>query len=431
MNLKKIRELIEEGINPSSWEIRRLRKKSFQRYLIFKAQESQRVVENEKFLVTLYKKYERDGQEVLGESTLALSEGDDAREKLSAAWEMAGLVANPVFVLPEKGLTYPAVQSLDPEFKEHPLYYLDRIRDDLVNTPLDRVKLSSAEIFLELQEFEIVNSLGLEQAREESEILVEFVLLAEQGAGFGGESWGWKQARFYPDLQLDSGVRQYARFARESQEAALPRSGTFPVVFSEEALDTLFNYFMLQASGAARFQGWSRFELGQPVLSAVKGDALTLTSNPLIPGFLKTRSFDDQGLPLTRVEVIKDNIFQQRLNTKRYAAYLQETATGGFANLEMAPGEKSVQDFLQEGPVFHLLRFSAFEPNPVTGAFSGEIRTGYFLEDGRATPIKGGSVSGVMHQAFQEAYFSSEITRRAAYLGPEAVRLEGLDIAGE
>ena len=121
MNLKKIKELIEERINPSSWEIRRLRKKSFQRYLIFKEQESQRVVENEKFLVTLYKNYEQEGRKVLGESTLALSEGDDLREKLSAAWEMAGLVANPVFALPEKGLTYPPVQTVDPEVKEHPL----------------------------------------------------------------------------------------------------------------------------------------------------------------------------------------------------------------------------------------------------------------------------------------------------------------------
>jgi PmbA protein len=431
MNLKKIKELIEERINPSSWEIRRLRKKSFQRYLIFKGQESQRVVENEKFLVTLYKEYKIDGQRVLGESTLALSEGDDAREKLSAAWEMAGLVANPIFALPEKSLTYPTVQSLDSEVKEHPLYYLDRIRDDLVKTPLERVKLSSAEIFLELEEFEIVNSLGLAQTREESEILVEFVLLAEQGAGFGGESWGWKQARNYSDLRLGEVLQKYGRFARESQEAALPRSGTYSVVFSEEALDTLFNYFMLQASGPARFQGWSRLELDQPVLTEIKGEPLTLSSNPTIPGLLKTRSFDDQGLPLTPVEIIRENIFRKRLNSKRYADYLQEPATGGVANLEVAPGQKSFQDLLKNGPVYHLLRFSTFEPNPVTGAFSGEIRTGYFLRDGNSTPIKGGSVSGVMHQAFREGYFSRELTRRAAYLGPEAVRLEGLEIAGE
>ena len=136
MNVKKIKEIIEDRIQPNSWEIRRLRKKSFQRYLIFKEQESQRVVENEKFLVTLYKNYEQEGRKVLGESTLALSEGDDLREKLSAAWEMAGLVANPVFVLPEKGLAYQPVQSVDPEVKEHPLFYLDQIRDDLAEDPL-------------------------------------------------------------------------------------------------------------------------------------------------------------------------------------------------------------------------------------------------------------------------------------------------------
>ncbi len=431
MNVKSIKEIIEDRIQPHSWEIRRLRNKSFQRYLIFKEQESQRVVENEKFLVTLYKNYEQDGRKVLGESTLALSEGDDLREKLSAAWEMAGLVANPVFALPDKGLVYQPVQSVDPEIKEHPYFHLDKIRDDLVRTPLDRVKLSSAEIFLELKEFEIVNSLGLEQAREESEILVEFVLLAEKGAGFGGESWGWKQGRNYADMRLGDALQKYARFALESQEAVLPPSGVYPVVFSEESLDTLFNFFVLQASGPARFQGWSRLELDQPVLPEIKGEALSLASNPSILGLLKTRSFDDQGLPLSPVDVIRENIFRSRLNSKRYADYLQEPATGGMANLQVAPGPRGFQELLEDGPVFHLLRFSTFEPNPITGAFSGEIRTGYLIEGGIVTPIKGGSVSGVMDQAFQEAYFSKEITRRAAYLGPKAVRLEGLDIAGE
>ncbi len=426
------KEIIEEsGIQSHSWEIRRLRKKSFQRYLIFKEQESQRVVENEKFLVTLYKNYEQGGRMVLGESTLALSEGDDLREKLAAAWEMAGLVANPVFSLPERGLAYRPVETVDPKVKEHPLFYLDQIRDDLVKTPLDRVRLSSAEIFLELKEFEIINSLGLEQAQAETEILVEFVLLAEKGAGFGGESWGWKQGRNYADMRLGDELQKYARFALESQEAVLPSSGVYPVVFSEESLDTLFNFFILQASGPGRFQGWSRLELDQPVLSEIKGEALTLVSNPSIPGLMKTRSFDDQGLPLIPVDVIRENIFRRRLNSKRYADYLQEPATGGMANLQVAPGPRGFQELLEGGPVFHLLRFSTFEPNPITGAFSGEIRTGYLLKDGSVTPIKGGSVSGVMDQAFQEAYFSREITRRAAYLGPKAVRLEGLDIAGE
>ena len=431
MTLKKIREIIEDRIQPSSWEIRRLRKKSFQRYLIFNDQESLRVVEREKFIVTLYKEYEQNGRKVLGESTVAVEEGDEVRERLEAAWELAALVANPVFRLPAQGLSYAPVQSLDGELKEHPLFYLDKIRDELIKTPLDGVQLSSAEVFLDFQEVEIFNSNGLEQGREESEILVEFVLLAEEGNAFGGESWGWKQGRFYDPLKVGDQIRKYARFAREAQSARLPRGGTFPVVFSEEALDTLFNFFVLQSSGGARFQGWSQMEVGRPVMAELRGEKLTLTSNPGLPGFLKTRAFDDNGLPPQKVEVIGENIFRQRTNNQRYADYLQETATGDFANLEVAPGTRSFSELLEAAPGYHLLRFSTFEPNPITGAFSGEIRTGYYNRAGESIPIKGGSVSGIVQQAFQEAYFSRELTERAAYRGPAAVRLERVEIAGE
>ena len=65
----------------SAWEIRHLRKKSHQRYLIFDQIESQRVVETEKFVVILYKEYEFQGGKCLGESTVSLSEGDNITGK--------------------------------------------------------------------------------------------------------------------------------------------------------------------------------------------------------------------------------------------------------------------------------------------------------------------------------------------------------------
>jgi PmbA protein len=79
----------------------------------------------------------------------------------------------------------------------------------------------------------------------------------------------------------------------------------------------------------------------------------------------------------------------------------------------------------------HLLRFSTFEPSPVTGAFSGEIRTGYLIKDGVAMPIKGGSLSGTMRDALKNIYFSRETVQRSAYLGPMGVRVNNLHIAGK
>ena len=429
MDIKYIQSLIETLPGISAWEIRRLRKKSHQRYLIFNEIESQRLVETEKFRVTLYKKYNCQRKMVLGESTVSLSEGENARERLSKGLEMASLVANPIFHLPEKGISYGQVQTVDPEVKEKPLSYLDRIQEDFSKIPLDKVKRSSAEIFIEDNEVLLLNSRGLEKEAAATEILVDFVLLAEKGQSLEGESQGAKRVRFYRDLHLSEMVEQYAQYARESLEARIPQEGAFPVVFSEEGLDTLFNFFCLQASGPAQYQHWTQMVLGKPVIANPKGDGLTLTSNPCLSGGIKSRSFDDNGLPLYRKNVIKDNIFVRRMNSKRYADYLGEEPTGEFSNIEVASGPRSSKE-LFEGPCYHLLRFSTFEPNPITGAFSGEIRTGYFLKDGQKMAIKGGSVSGTMQEAFKEVFFSRERIQREAYLGPEAIRIEKLAIAG-
>lgn len=430
MTIKSIQSLLQDLVGLSAWEIHRLRKKSFQRYFIFDQIESQRVVETEQFQVTLYKECDVEGQKVLGESTVTLSSGDNSRDRLALGLEMAALVTNPVFHLPEKGLSYNQIQSVDSEVREHPLLYLDRIQEDLAKASLEKVKRSSAEVFIEDKEFFILNSNGLEKEASFTEILVDFILLAEKGHLLDGESQGTRRARFYKDLRLAEMVQHYARYAREAQEAHLPQGGSYPVIFSEEALDTLFTFFVLQASGPACFQNWSHLAIGKPVILELKGEALTLSSNPSLPGGLKSRAFDHNGLPLYRVEVIADNIFNKRLNTKRYADYLHEEATGESSNLEVATGLSPCNDLLADGPSYHLLRFSTFEPNPITGAFSGEIRTGYFLKNGQKIPIKGGSVSGTMQQGFKEAYFSRERIQRETYLGPQAVRLEKLDIAG-
>jgi PmbA protein len=129
--------------------------------------------------------------------------------------------------------------------------------------------------------------------------------------------------------------------------------------------------------------------------------------------------------------VIKDGIFQARTASKRYADYLGIPPVGDFANVEVAPGVMSKDEIFQGGPILHLCRFSAFEPNGVTGAFSGEIRSGWVVDKGKRTPIKGGAVAGTMQEAFRRAYFSKEIVQRESYKGPAYVKLCGLDIGGE
>ncbi len=89
--------------------------------------------------------------------------------------------------------------------------------------PQEGIKRSSTEIFIEDRIFFLINSNGLEQEEEATELLVDFVLLAGKGPSSEGESQGIKRARFYKDLHLAEMVEKYARYTRESLEARLPQ----------------------------------------------------------------------------------------------------------------------------------------------------------------------------------------------------------------
>ena len=413
------------------WEVRRVRETSDQLYLVFDQTESLRRVESETFAVQIYLLVEKDGKTWLGESGWTANPGDNFSADLAKAMERAPLALNPVFHLPGPDQRYQPLHLADAVLKDQPRQTLWHVRHDLNQAVagVANIQLASAEVYVIYREIELQNHTGLGGSYEETELQTEFALLA-MVSGQEAESLGWRRAGFYQDLQIGDMIRRYSRYALENAQAVMPRSGQYPVVFGEEALDTIFNHLCAQAGGQAAFQGWSRLKVGEPVINDPRRDFLTLSSDPWLPGGLKSRPFDSRGLALQPVTFIKDNLFQQSLADQRYADYLKVPATGGLTNLRVAPGRATLAEMLYTGKVLHLLRFSTLEPNPVTGAISGEIRTGYLLQNGNAVPIKGGSVSGQLDEAFRYLTLSRETEQRETYVGPAGIRLEEMHIGG-
>ena len=413
------------------WEVRRVRETSDQLYLVFDQTESLRRVESETYAVQIYLLVEKDGKTWLGESGWTANPGDDFAADLAKAMERAPLALNPVFHLPGPDQRYQPLRLADAVLKQQPRQSLWHVRHDL-NTAVAgvaNIQLASAEVYVNYREIEFRNHTGLGGSYEETELQTEFALLALV-SGQEAESLGWRRAGFYQNLQIGDMIRRYGRYALENAQAEMPRSGQYCVVLGEEALDTIFNHLCAQAGGQAAFQGWSRFKPGEPVINNPRRDFLTLSSDPWLPGGLKSRPFDSRGLALQPVTFIKDNLFQKSLTDQRYADYLQVPATGGLTNLRVAPGRATLAEMLYNDKVLHLLRFSTLEPNPVTGAISGEIRTGYLLQNGNAVPVKGGSVSGQLDEAFRYLTLSRETEQRETYLGPAGIRLEEMHIGG-
>ncbi len=415
----------------SAWQVMKAVKRSHQLFLIREEVESIRRVDTVKYYVTVHQERIEKGKNVLGESSFVCLEGDDIAPKLDLAALMASRVSNQPWSLPDPDQRYMGAEIKDASIVLNPDKIVQKVKEEILHAVggLDAVRLSSSELFADYTEYELENSLGLKVSSADTDMLFDFVLLTGEGHG-EVESSGFKTCRFYKDLRVGETLRKYAQYARDSLTAKLPENGKADIVFAEEALDTLFNTFVAHAGGSSAYQGWSRFEKDKPVIDAPEGELLTMFSNPQLPGMMKSGPFEDTGLARKRVEVIRENIFKKRTLDKRYSDYLGGEATGAFANLEVEAGAKKMDELLAEG-TYLLLRFSTFEPNQITGNFSGEIRTGYRIEGGKRIPIKGGSVSGVIQDAFRRAWFSSEKVSRPAYKGPAGIKLAGLDLAGE
>lgn len=375
------------------------------------------------------------GGKVMGMASFKIGEADVGRleSKIDEALTAASLVENQPFALPAAPGQFSPVEICDDSLRpSHLLELEDRLRKAVDAEP--RTRLSSAEFFANRSRTRLVNHLGLDLTQEETMIQLELVLLARD-QDRENEYIDRFRCRYRQDFDVERRVATAARFAREASVAGLPKTGVFPVVLSEEPLDQLFSPLVAKASARLRYNRMVESDLGASVTGGVapEGDAVTLWSNGRLPRAVGSSAFDHYGTPAQRVCLIRENRVAAFSADKRYADYLGIAPTGELRNLEMEPGSASYDSLLQpasETPLYHLQAFSAFEPNPITGAFSAEIRAGTEITRGGSRPIKGGSVSGVLMKALQRCRFSKELELREAGLLPKAIRFDALTIAG-
>ena len=456
--LDQIVAQLERNDGVHDWTLRRRTVRSVQLYLIGQEIENVREVETEEYDLEVFNDHpfpagfkDRGGAAPAGNArgvaSLTIVAADRARleERVADAVTMASLVHNPTFSLPEHG-AYPDVPLADPllataDSRRNAVQaWADELRAYVGRE--EDVRLSAAELFLTLTESELRNSRGIQVATSGTRVLTELVLLTGGRDGTDeAEFFRQNEARRLDDLKLEELVAESARAARDTLRAHAPKTRVGPVVLSGEALVTLFEAFAFHASARAAYMKLVGVEPGQCILGEreVKGDPLTIRSNALRPYALGAHRFDGDGVPGQDVLLVENGVLRQRLANHRYAQYMNLPVTGEAGTTEVLPGTTPLPE-LMRGPVLHVVKFSSPEVDPVTGDFGSEIRLGYEIDGGEVVPVKGGSVTGNVFDAFADARFSSGTVHQVAagfsagggdYFGPEAVRFASLRVAGE
>lgn len=429
----------QDGVD--DWQVRHIRTNSWQHYVIGSRPESRRQVTSEQALVAVMNHHPpaKGGDGLMrgrAEVTLLPTDLHRLPQKLSEAVFMASLADNPLYDLPGPA-DYPVVDLADPEMQTAPRQVAERMVQQLTDSLADErdVRLSSAEVFVEESQIAIENSRGVKGSKVQTEMLLDFVLLAT-GMNDEMEAHIAYERRRAADLDLPTLARRRAQFARDAIVAGTPKTGTFPVVVSEDALVELlmssgYSPLILRSSAQMKYQKLTTWEVGESVFPRQpSGDPFTVYSNALLPFGTRSNTFDQEGLPGQRLMIIEDGVLSRLWAQQRYAQYLTIPATGDFGNMEIAAGSVPFADLLAGGPLYHIVSFSAMSPDPLTGDFVGEIRLGYEIDEGKQRPIRGGSISGNLLAVLAEARFSKETAFLGDYLGPRAVRFPQVTVAG-
>jgi PmbA protein len=419
----------------AGWSVRHIRSRGAQVYLVPSGIEAEREVSDEKYRIDVLRSTKTpDGSAAMGSGPATVLSGGDITAAIDEASLIAGLVSNPPYGMPGPA-SLPDVALVDKLIKEDAAKVcVDTMKQIQQNAKFDDVRLTSAESFAETEAVHLVNNRGIDSEQEGTRINIEFVLQGRKGER-NSEMFTAITRRRASDLNLAETITSRAQYTRDLLEPSPPPNWEGQVIMRKDALanflcgdELAVSVVGTLAAGESKYAKVSPWEIGKSIFRGeVKGDPLNLWANRTVPFGNRSDQFDAEGIPAQRVEIIRENVLSTFACSQKYADYLNIPATGDFGNTEVTAGQTKAQDLLDE-PYVEVVMFSWFNPDPISGDFASEIRLGYFVENGKVMPFKGGQLIGNVVDALANVTWSAETGFYGSYLGPHTARFSGLKV---
>ena len=200
-------------------------------------------------------------------------------------------------------------------------------------------------------------------------------------------------------------------------------SGNYDIVLSGNALPTLLSYYESRSSASMLYAKYSSWSVGDDVQKAAQGEKLSLTMCATVP-------YDGEGIAMQDLPLLADGKLLSVHGSNRFCRYLGVKPTGSYSKMRCDNGTVSF-DVLKASPCLWVVAFSDLQMDEFSGHFGGEIRLAYLIEDGKVTPVTGGSVNGSLIDSQADLTFSTDRYCTSEYDGPYAVRMRNISIAGE
>lgn len=306
-------------------------------------------------------------------------------------------------------------------------------------------ELSHTFMQTEHETVRLVNTHGLD-LRHEADYCLGYVgaIARENGRIATGE--GVEVRSNLTDLDAEKIAREAVEEATFQLSASPCKSGVMPVIIRNTAMCDLLGAFSGIFSADAAQKGMS-------LLAGKEGDAIaagcvTLVDDPLLPGGVRTRAFDAEGVATYQKNIIEGGKLTTLLHNLKTAnkAGVKSTgnaARGGYAgpvgvshtNFYFQPGEKDLAALEAEmgnGLVITTVEGLHSGTNAVSGDFS-LLSRGYLLKDGKQVQaVEQVTVAGNFYQLLKDIEaVGSDIRSQGGSVRSPSVRIKSLSVAGK
>lgn len=410
----------------SHWRIREIREETAELFFVRRQLDTRRIKDTNKYEVTVFCDTEKDGKPMRGATSVLLTSsmnGEMLTEKIKGAYFAARFAANPHYDLPDPVAAEPICKTgtlaeqplMDSAYAMAEALYAPDTRDDAF--------VNSAEVFVSRISLRILSSEGTDVSYTDANVNGEFVVQCKSP-----EDVEMHHTFSYDGLNTDALTQKVAEsltFVCDRASASrVLKSGNYDLVLSGNAVPTVLSYYVSRSSASMLYARYSSWNVGDSVQGAcVTGDKLDLALCATVP-------YDAEGIPMQDLPLLADSKLLSVHGANRFCRYLGVKPTGSFSKVNCANGTVPF-DELKASLCLWVVAFSDFQMDDFSGHFGGEIRLAYLIEDGKVTPVTGGSVNGSLLEAQGNMIFSAERYQTARYDGPYAVRLSNISIAGE
>ncbi len=285
----------------------------------------------------------------------------------------------------------------------------------------------------------VENSSGVSKNCVASFFAAEPYVIAKKN-GAKAESINFKVRRDFPEGWLEGKFAgESAGLARESLDARQVKSGKYDCIFHPSETAALFEEtFGYMFSGSARFDGVALFKQGERVMD----ERVSVRDSMDAYGANASFGFDQEGVSRKAFAAVHGGVFAGELFDSFYAGLLGEKATGnarreshdlenwyqspphcGFNNADFSPGDRSLDELVGETKRgIYVVRTAYPLADSVSGSFTNEIRSGFFIENGEIKhPVKSTVVNGSFYDLMKNRVLAFSKEREVSATSSDAL----------